>query len=348
MPSRLEQETQHQPFNANDVVMYLARERFVSGELPYMQTLIQDFAEPPGSVTGGVLRRRADSRWSATYSWFSGPGWDLYLNADTTDFSARVFAETPEIAQSVVDELISNSVKLHISDTAVQMGFWTATANGIVRSTRSLEVHDWEDVEQNYSSACNAGLRDLMKAPTPNVNDGRLVLFHGPPGTGKTTALRALAKEWKSWCQVDVIVDPERMFNDGSYLTGVMLDGALGDNWRLIVLEDCDELIREGANGPALSRMLNVADGLLGQGQKLLIALTTNRPLSSLHPAVTRAGRCMAEIEVGPLPADEASAWLGEPVSKPMVLADMYAKKHGGETNRAVTEKNNKQTGMYL
>ncbi|MER6668890.1 hypothetical protein ABT256_30345 [Amycolatopsis japonica] len=38
---------------------------------------------------------------------------------------------------------------------------------------------------------------------------------------------------------------------------------------------------------------------------------TTNENVARLHPAVVRPGRCLAEIEVCPLPRDEAATWLG-------------------------------------
>jgi hypothetical protein len=63
--------------------------------------------------------------------------------------------------------------------------------------------------------------------------------------------------------------------------------------WRLLLLEDCDELIRSGAKeatGQALSRLLNLTDGLLGQGRNVLVAITTNEDIARLHPAVTRPG----------------------------------------------------------
>ena len=31
---------------------------------------------------------------------------------------------------------------------------------------------------------------------------GRLIVWRGPPGTGKTWALRALAGAWREWCGV--------------------------------------------------------------------------------------------------------------------------------------------------
>jgi hypothetical protein len=70
------------------------------------------------------------------------------------------------------------------------------------------------------------------------------------------------------------------------------------DAWRLLVLEDCDELIRAEAKsgaGQSLARLPNLTDGLLGQGVKVLVCITTNEELGRLHPAVTRPGRCLAQ-----------------------------------------------------
>ena len=82
--------------------------------------------------------------------------------------------------------------------------------------------------------------------------------------------------------------------------------------------------------GQGLSRLLNLTDGLLGQGVRCILLVTTNEPIGRLHPAVRRPGRCWASIDFGPFGVDEANAWLAlrgseRTVRGPSTLAELYA-----------------------
>src|SRR4029077_18610770 len=60
------------------------------------------------------------------------------------------------------------------------------------------------------------------------------------------------------------------------------------ERWRLLVREDAGELLGMAAPaevGRGFARLLNIADGLLGQGAKALILVTTNEPLGQPHPS---------------------------------------------------------------
>lgn len=66
-----------------------------------------------------------------------------------------------------------------------------------------------------------AALTGLM-ASGPPARSGRLLLWHGEPGTGKTSAALALVRAWYPWTVPHVITDPERTFQDPDYLATVM------------------------------------------------------------------------------------------------------------------------------
>jgi hypothetical protein len=266
--------------------------------------------------------------------------------------------------------------------------FWTYSPQGPVPSMRKISVPEWSEIRENYTEPARAPLDELMTSFRP-AHGGQLILWHGEVGTGKTFALRALAWEWRDWCQVHYIVDPDTFFGEhADYLMSVLTQsGGLGAHvgmmmaahpgigfqhvfevgndfeedeedlgvstgevrgadggqrrrapqWRLLVLEDTGELLRPDAKsiiGQGLSRFLNVVDGLIGQGLRVLVLVTTNEEIGTLHPAVARPGRAAANIEFAPLTRSEASAWLkGHGVEGAVpstgTLASLYAVLEG-------------------
>ncbi|HEU4349764.1 MAG TPA: AAA family ATPase, partial [Actinoplanes sp.] len=241
----------------------------------------------------------------------------------------------------------------------VCFGFWHRNKQLAKRSERALPFEPWADIRPNYSAA-NAVALDTLMNTDPGLLEGRLALLYGPPGTGKTTLIRSLADAWRSWCTPEYVLDADELLGDPNYLMRVLLDAENDDEsddrakrWRLLVLEDCGEFLRVDAKqamGQGLSRLLNLTDGLLGQGRNALIAITTNEELASLHPAVVRPGRCLASIEVSRLPYAEAVAWLGTSAGigpDGATLAELYALKTGAQPV-TVPASAPAATGLYL
>jgi ATPase family associated with various cellular activities (AAA) len=220
-----------------------------------------------------------------------------------------------------------------LPDDRAPMRFWSRRGNGGHDIRRAIEVPDWDDIARNYPRAVRSALQDLLAAREPG--GGSLILWHGAPGTGKTHGVQTLAKAWRDWCSVHCITDPEALLQSTPYLMDVVND-RIGDDeraYRLIVLEDAGELMAVSARaevGQGLSRLLNLTDGLLGQGVRTILLVTTNEPIGRLHPAVRRPGRCWASIDFGPFDAAEATAWLAlqgvdRAVTRPVTLAELYA-----------------------
>ncbi len=217
---------------------------------------------------------------------------------------------------------------------------------GMATTSRTVEVPAFEQIELNYSSSTRAELHRLLESFDPAAA-GRLVLWHGPPGGGKTWALRALGSAWRDWCTLRYVSDPERLLSEPSYLINLLHmrpSRQLDDEaWRLIVMEDTGELLSADAKqqiGQGLSRLLNVVDGLLGETSRALFLITTNEDLHTIHPAVARPGRCAQLLRFGPLDVEEANRWLearGEParVRTPTMLAELYALASGQDLRPA-------------
>ena len=100
---------------------------------------------------------------------------------------------------------------------------------------------------------------------------------------------------------------------------------------RLLILEDCDELIASSAkerSGQGLARLLEPDRRAPRAGPVAVDRAHDQRAAWPVHPAVIRPGRCIAQIEVGTLNEAEARAWLGRDVeSRPLgySLADLVA-----------------------
>lgn len=293
----------------------------------------------------------------------------------------RVATDEPATADALLERLCAAlAAEERPEDPRVPIWFWTLGEHGPEPMLRRLYAPSWAEIEGNYVEPIADALGSIMANP-PEAARG-IALWRGAPGTGKTTALRALASEWREHVDVHVIVDPEVFLGDrASYLVQVLFGHDVDEYWdeegghdvamstsafvahpgvmphvhyaampqraprkraKLIVLEDAGELISSDARvsaGQALSRLLNLTDGMLGQGTNVSVLVTTNEPIDRLHEAVARPGRSWAHLEFGEFPTAVANAWLerhgsADRVDAPASLAELYGILRG---DRVVT-----------
>lgn len=234
-----------------------------------------------------------------------------------------------------LDELgaLAGHIRDHLPAEPVVCGtaYRRWTLSPFRRAAHTL-LHDdfprWNDIRPNYPGAIRAALDQLM-AYVATPHGPKLILWHGPAGTGKTTALKALLREWETWCIGEYILDPEVFFNEPPYMVDVIRHEST--RTPLIIAEDCDDYLRAGGRtNHGLSRFLNLTDGLLGSKSDAMVLVTTNEDLGRIHPAVTRPGRCLAQIEYGLFEPSEARRWrrrhnITAPTNgAPKTLAELY------------------------
>lgn len=172
-----------------------------------------------------------------------------------------------------------------------------------------------------------------LKSKEPS---GRLALFDGNPGTGKTHLMKGLlaAVGEALFVMVPVSLVPELA---SPSMIGALLDirKDKGSLPTVFLIEDADEALanrRDGGNVNAVSALLNLSDGIIGAMLDIRVVCSTNLKNEELDEAVKREGRLSRKVHVGPLEKPVAQNLFrklsGRPdakVDEKLTLAQVYS-----------------------
>ncbi len=253
-------------------------------------------------------------------------------------------------------------------DGGVWVNFSYSSPNmGVERNTQFIRCPIWSEIKDNYPSNCRSELDRLMGMKRP-WNEGRLLIWHGEPGTGKTFGIRALLMAWRDRFNFVVVTDPEKMLASPSYYYEIASapnmnsvpgapsqddddDSSTSKKKRILfIVEDSADLIAVGSrkqHWDKFGKLLNVTDGLIGQGREDVFLFTFNEALGAIDPAMVRPGRCISRTEFSKFHTEDAMIWLsknglgncepsGADTLEPCSLAELYQMKAKAKSQKNV------------
>jgi hypothetical protein len=267
------------------------------------------FTAVRNAITGlgaRMIARNVDNDGDVSWSFQGSDGVSLYWIQ--RDRSKRVC----DVACNVVGDAAYAAWRKAMSPFCVprnqEEGQFGTNIYALCRRPDGYDVRDigCEDamlVPENYTPNVAQALTRAAQELLAKEPSGRLLLLEGPPGTGKTRAVRALIAQMQN--QARVVIVPPHMIAElsGPDLLGALLGCSVPT---ILVMEDADYAMldrehrsdadKQGATG-ALSAILNLSDGILGARIDLRIIATTNAKVAHLDAAVLREGRLMERIE---------------------------------------------------
>lgn len=154
-----------------------------------------------------------------------------------------------------------------------------------------------------------------------------LYLFHGFPGTGKSSYIRYLINFiCKKKRVIYLSPDFASSLTDAGFLTFLLKYPN-----SVLVIEDGENILkkRNGASSQAVANLLNLSDGLLSDLLKIQVICTFNCDMRDIDEALLRKGRLVAKHEFKALEIDQAQDLLDSmnidfKADKKMTLADIY------------------------
>ena len=174
-------------------------------------------------------------------------------------------------------------------------GYWETLEKGISRNLKTIYL-DGKEIEIKNTIKTFLSKEEEARYENYGVPYKQNMLFHGYPGTGKTSLVYSIASELEMGV---ALLSFTRKMEDSDFMRALR---RLPDD-TILVIEDIDCLFEsrkkndENKNNITFSALLNTLDGIAHSHGQVII-MTTNHPLV-LDKALKRPGRVDHSFEFG-------------------------------------------------
>lgn len=239
-----------------------------------------------------------------------------------------VMTDAPEIVDQI-QEYVSE-IRSDYPEKQKEKTFYTIGSNSSGFTLEELTIKTQLDstiLTYNYNDDFQNVHSEIDKLIS---NDERgLVLLHGDPGTGKTTYIKYLIGAGYERKVVYIPPHLAQSIADPSFVTFVREELANC----VLLIEDAETILRardsEQVNISAVSNLLNISDGIIGDALNILIICTFNQNEKFIDSALLRKGRLKVKYEFRNLNTAKANKLLQRlgrdaTVDQDMSVANIY------------------------
>jgi hypothetical protein len=244
----------------------------------------------------------------------------IMINVDRSNI-AILYPSDQETTINLLFEQCKKFIKVPKKTTDISL---IIARNGTLKTTEVFIKKPKIDFNIHYNEGFSSIHKTIVNQLNKKDTNG-LYLFHGQPGTGKSTYIKYLIHQLKK----KVIFISPKMAGELDNLN--MTPFLLENRNSVLVIEDAEELItsREELRNSNLSMLLNLTDGLLGESLGIQIIATFNTDVKNIDKALLRKGRLSIIYEFKLLALDRTNALLKKlgndiEVEYPLSVADIF------------------------
>jgi hypothetical protein len=233
------------------------------------------------------------------------------LMLSITNYKIVFYYSSLSISFDEINSIIS-TIKQSKKENKHKQKFYMIVANSHSEygfEFRKFNIKKQEiNISENYNDdfiEVDSTIRNFLNT---NKTNG-LVLLHGKYGTGKTSYIRNLM----GTINKRFIFLPVNMMDSISSPNFLPFISKYGNS--ILVLEDCETIIKQretGNSDSSLVNLLNLGDGLLSDALSIKLICTFNADLKQIDKAILRKGRLVARYEFKELSAVKTKSLLSK------------------------------------